>query len=367
MILLAAMFFMVPESKVFLPDETHIPGHGTILYKIIGPGDQDFALEEITADVSEAEQYEARSWREGVVVADPATMGGQPTRTDSGIIGTTAGGSALTKPTIIPGATLPGAGTGRTEVVLHDVQPGDVIGAIAERYNVSVATILWANNLTSRSTIRPGDRLKIPPVTGVIHDVKMGDTLSKIAKLYKVDESTIVAFNKLQSGGTDIVVGESLVIPNGVKPQPVTPAPVYRYTALSNIAAPPPSVEAPAGAGYIWPTAARRITQYYGLRHTGVDIGGPLGTAVYAARDGVVTRSSCGWNGGYGCYIVIDHGGGVQTAYGHHAQLFVNVGDPVSQGQTIGAMGSTGRSTGPHLHFEVRVNGRRQNPLRYVR
>lgn len=363
------LFLMLPESHLYGRDDTKIPGRETILYKIVGPGDQDFTteLEEIGVE-ARAGAKDARSWREGAAEAEaPAASGARPFLSDEGIVGTSRGGTALAKPTIIPGAVLPGViSSARTEVVYYEVHPGDVIGEIAKRYGVSAASILWANSLSARSYIRPGDKLKVPPVSGVLHLVKKGDTVRKIAQLYKAKEEDIIAFNKLRPGGTDIVVGEELVVPQGLKATPVS-APAPLRGVLANIAAPPPSVEAPAGSGYIWPAAVRRITQYFGLRHTGIDIGGPLGTAIYAARLGVVRTAQCGWNGGYGCFIVIDHGGGAQTAYGHASQLYVEVGQEVQQGQTIAGMGSTGRSTGSHVHFEVRVRGVRQNPLRYVR
>jgi murein DD-endopeptidase MepM/ murein hydrolase activator NlpD len=360
---------MIPESEIFTRDDTKVPGRDTLLYHLVGPGGQDFALELEEVAAEEAEPVrDARTWREGAAAPESTAFISEPVVSDESIGGVSLGGTALTKPTIIPGAALPGVSmAARTEVVYYEVQSGDVIGAIASRYGVSVASVLWANNLSARSYIRPGDKLKIPPVSGVLHIVKRGDTVGKIARAYQAKEADIIAFNKLQPGGTDIVAGEELIIPGGVKPTPAAPPPVFRSNAVANIAAPPGSVEAPAGSGYVWPTAARRITQYFGWRHTGIDIGGPVGTAIYAARAGVVRTSQCGWNGGYGCYIVIDHGGGVQTAYGHSSQLYVSVGQSVSQGQTISAMGSTGRSTGPHLHFEVRVNGVRRNPLQYVR
>lgn len=367
--LMVAAALMAPESEIFTRDDTKIPGRETLLYRIVGPGDQDFALELEEVYVEEVvSPRDARTWREGAATPETGTLVGELVISDDGIGGVSRGGTALSKPTILPGATLPGVSvSARTEVVYYDVHAGDVIGAIAERYGVSVVSILWANNLSARSYIRPGDKLKIPPVSGVLHIVKKGDTVGKIALAYQAKESDIIAFNKLQSGGTDIVAGEEIIVPGGVKPRPAAPPPVFRSNALANIAAPHGSVEAPAGSGYLWPTAVRRITQYFGWRHTGLDIGGPAGTAIYASRGGVVTRSACGWNGGYGCYIVIDHGGGVQTAYAHSTKLYVSVGQSVSQGQTIAAMGSTGRSTGSHLHFEVRVNGVRRNPLQYVR
>ncbi len=365
--LLIGFIFMFPESKAITKEETFIPGRRTVLYQLVGPGEQDFSLEEIIAEEAViGVPKDERSWRSGTASAQPGILiGGAIEGANNGLVAVSRGGTALTKPTILPGATLPGVSSSqaRSEVVFYDVRPGDVIGVIAEQYGVSVASILWANNLTVRSYIRPGDKLKIPPVSGIIHTVKKGDTVAKIAKQYKAKEEDIIIFNRLQPGGADIAIGEELVVPGGQR-EIVVPV---RSRALVNIVAPSGSIEAPAGSGYIWPAGVRRITQYFGLRHTGVDIGGPFGTAIYAARTGVVTRSGCGWNGGYGCYIVIDHGGGVQTAYGHSSQLYVSVGQEVAQGQTISAMGSTGRSTGPHLHFEVRVNGRRQNPLRYIR
>lgn len=365
---------MIPHSKLYTRDTATIAGRETLLYSLVGPGNQDFDVEEVYADVTSVDQKETEAgWREGAVSATVASgVGVETPKETQEITAISAGGSALTKPSIMTGATLPTAEesliTGRTEVVIYEVQPGDVIGQIAEKYNISVNTILWANNLTARSYIRPGDQLKILPTSGLVHKVKSGDTVIKIARTYDADAADIIKANRLQKDGADIVIGEDLVIPGGEKPRPVYSS--YRASAPSSIrdvAAPPPSVSAPAGSGYLWPTSVRRISQYFGWRHTGLDIAGPSGSAIYAARGGRVIKSQCGWNGGYGCYIIIDHGGGVRTLYAHHSRLYVSVGQQVSQGQTIAAMGTTGRSTGNHLHFEVIVNGRKQNPLRYIR
>ncbi len=368
-LLLTIAFVTFPHSRWFKENPTKIPGRGTLLYQLIGPGDQDFSLEEVDAEINPAILPTSESWRQGAVVAQPNVTVTQPTQEPQQISGLSVGGMALTKPIIMPGSSIPSGSIAseRTEVIIHTVQLGEIIGAIAERYGVSVATVLWSNGLTARSLIRPGDQIKILPTSGLIHKVKRGDTITKITKLYNSDTDKIIKQNKLKEDGSDLVIGEDLIIPGGVMPTPVYIAPVRRYTQLSNIAAPPPSVSAPAGSGYIWPAGTRYITQYFGWRHTGVDIGGPIGTALYAARSGTVIRSQCGWNGGYGCYIIIDHGGGVTTLYGHATKLYVSAGEDVVQGQTIGLMGSTGRSTGSHLHFEMRVNGVRQNPLRYIR
>lgn len=369
---LLIVFLMVPHSNLYTRSTTEIAGRKTLLYKIVGPGEQDFQLEEMVPEIvsASAPEKNAPNWKEGTVGVQTGSTGGSaiqpPAQQDIAAI--SAGGTALSKPTILPGAVVPGSASGstRTQIVFHNVQQGDTISGIATKYNVSIATLLWANNLSVYSYIRPGDQLKVPPVSGIIHTVKKGDTIAKIAKLYSANAEKIIKFNRLKEDGSDVVIGESLIIPEGLKPQPVYSASRV-YSQLSNIAAPPPSVSAPAGSGYLWPTTVRRITQYFGWRHTGIDIGGPVSTAIYASRSGTITRSQCGWNGGYGCYTVIDHGGGVQTLYGHNSRLYAKVGEQVLQGQTIALMGSTGRSTGPHVHFEVRINGRRVNPLKYVK
>lgn len=375
------LVLMYPNSRLQSRDYNSIPGRSTLLYELVGPGDLDYSLDELIVEESLLTHdlgAQTPAWKEGALVIDSPQQVGKPAaRGPQDITSVSAGGSALTKPTILPGSALPvtpdapvQAGS-RTQIVEYTVQPGDVIGNIASQFGVDINTILWANNLTFRSYIRPGDILKILPTSGVLHTVARGDTLGGIARTYDADMADIIAFNKLQKDGSDIVIGEELIIPGGEKPQP-TPTLVQRTSnvitpKLSTIAAPPPSVEAPAGSGFLWPTAARTITQYSNWRHVALDIAGPIGTATYATKEGTVIKSQCGWNGGYGCYIIIDHGGGVQSLYGHHSELLVAVGDEVTQGQTIGLMGSTGRSSGPHVHFEIRVNGAQQNPLRYVR
>lgn len=356
---------MIPQSKLFSINTEKIAGRDTMLYKLVGPGEQDFQIDTEEIDIKQLAPKDTRSWREGMVFLDstgttePSKLGQQE------ISGTIAGGAVLNKPTIISGPTQVAADQDRAGIVYHVVQSGETVSSIAEMYSLNILTVLWANNLSTRSYIRPGDKLTILPVNGVVHKVKKGDTISAIAKLYNAETKDIVKINKLQENGEDIVIGETLLVPNGKKPQPV-----YTYSsgsAFSSLAAPLPSINAPAGSRYVWPAGVKRITQYFGWRHTGLDIAGPVGTPLYAARAGKVIRSQCGWNGGYGCYVIIDHGGGVQTLYGHASKLFVEVGEEVAQGQNIALMGSTGRSTGSHIHFEVRINGKRTNPLQYIR
>lgn len=362
------VFITLPHSQLYTRTSATVAGQDTLLYALMGPGATDVEIEDIQSEDTMSLAV-GNTWRDGVVSVNIfGNTGPEQYIGPQEISGIATGGSALTKPTIISGqptTLLPAVE--RTEVVNYVVQPGDVIGAIAARYGVSINTILWANNLTERSYIRPGDVLKILPVSGLTHVVKKGDTVGKIAALYRTENEVIIDANNLSEDGRDLIVGEELIVPDGVRPQPVQTATVRRNPSFNAVAAPAPSINAPAGSNYIWPAGVKYISQYFGVKHTGIDIAGPVGTPLYAAAAGTVIKSQCGYNGGYGCHVIVDHGGGVNTLYGHASQLLVAVGEEVTQGQTIALMGSTGRSTGPHVHFEVRINKKFQNPLQYVR
>lgn len=268
----------------------------------------------------------------------------------------TQGGTALVKPGIGTTFDTPKP---REETIEYIVKTGDTIFSIAEEYNVSVNTILWTNKLSSRSIIRPGDKLKILPVTGVEHKIAKNETISFIAQKYKVSEADILEINKIQSSST-LQIGQLLIIPDG---EPLYTPPVYAPQKYSSI------VKAPSATdfGLFWPTTCRRITQnFIGWRHTGIDIACHNGAQIYAAEDGIVEKAS--WHqGGYGYHIIINHNNGKKTLYAHLLKnLQVRAGQSVEKGQLIGYMGSTGRSTGSHLHFEVIVNGTRYNPFNYL-
>ncbi len=268
-------------------------------------------------------------------------------------LATVEGGSAIVKPTLITGE--------RTAIVYHVVAPGDTLSSIATRYNIDITSILWANKMGVRDYIRPGNRLTIPPVSGVIHTVKKGDTVLKIAKLYNADKEKLLAFNHLGEG-QELTLGEILVVPGGRVAPP--PAPVRRVLApISRVIL--PGRVGGAITKLLWPTLAARITQYFSWRHSGVDLALPTGNPVYASDDGIVTFA--GWSRGYGYRIDIDHGNGMVTRYAHNSKLLASVGESVARGQTVALVGSTGRSTGPHVHFEVILAGRRVNPLKYIR
>ncbi len=262
----------------------------------------------------------------------------------------------------------------RAHTETYLVQENDTISSIAERFGVNVGTILWNNRLTERQYIRPGDKLTIPPVSGMIATVKSGDTLSKIAKRFGGDEDEIANLNALTPDAR-LAIGMELIIPGGRPPDIER----TRTQIASHPELPPvhlPFVQTPKPADLdvrnlpaerlLWPTTTHLITQYYGWRHTGLDIEGDYTSPIYAATDGVIERA--GWNAsGYGLMILIDHPNGLKTRYAHASKLFVKSGDTVTRGQVIAMIGTTGRSTGTHLHFEVYTNERRRNPLSYIR
>jgi len=261
-------------------------------------------------------------------------------------------GSSIVKPEL---AATKKTKRARTEIVEYEVLPGDTISTIAQEFEVSVRTILW----------RPGDKLKILPMSGVSHAIKKGDSINTIAKKYDVEEEEIMETNKLAKGDT-LKIGQLLMIPGGSKvSQPSYTTKTYTgFSAIKDLVK-APNAQAAAGNKMNWPAAATRITQYYSWRHHAVDIAAKTGTAIYAADAGTVEL--VGWGSGYGNQIVINHGGGKKTRYAHLSKFYIKKGDTVSKGQTIAAMGSTGWSTGPHLHFEVVINGRKYNPLNYIR
>ncbi len=276
---------------------------------------------------------------------------------------------ALIKPIIPTGESL-GSPRSSNAIQSYIVKTGDTISGIASRFGLKSSTLLWANSLHEYSLIREGQQLTIPPVDGLVYTVRKGDTIARIAKLFETDAEKILQINRLVSADK-ISIGQTLILPDAVQPAPVY-TPRTQGTLLSRLRdlIIPSKKQPPAKAGgtatrFLWPTSARRITQYFGWRHSGVDIAGPTSNSIYAAASGRVVLA--GWQRGYGLTLLVDHGNGFTTRYGHSRKLFVSSGEYVEKGQTIAMVGSTGRSTGPHVHFEILKNGRRVNPLSYIR
>ena len=246
------------------------------------------------------------------------------------------------------------------EMTEYRVREGDTVSSIAVKFGITIDTIVWENGLRSAEAIKAKQILRILPVTGIRHIVRRGETVYSIAKRYQVDAQNIVdyPFNSFTDDEVfALATGQELVIPEGIKPNEVI---VDTQRHLARTVAPIPGV---VGEGnFIWPTSGQ-ISQRFSWYHRAVDIANPKTPEVLAAQGGTVI--SAGWGGGYGNYIIIDHGNGYQTVYGHlkNGSLAVKAGDRVRQGQKIGIMGSTGRSTGPHLHFEIRTGGGNRDPL----
>jgi murein DD-endopeptidase MepM/ murein hydrolase activator NlpD len=252
----------------------------------------------------------------------------------------------------------------RDQVVEYTVQPGDTVSEIGRKYGVSTDTIRWENNLASLNSIKPGQVLRILPVSGVRHKVGRGETIYSIAKKYEANPQAVVdfPFNTFSDNETfALAVGQDLIVPDGMKPNVVLWSP-SKYTAQNT-----PNAGAVSALGtFVWPIGGR-ITQRFAWYHRGVDIATAYGTPVLAADSGRVTTAGWPDNGGYGNRVVINHGNGYETWYGHLSKIAVSVGQTVNRGNVIGYEGSTGRSTGPHLHFEIRKSGVPVNPLEYLK
>lgn len=235
-----------------------------------------------------------------------------------------------------------------SEISVYVVREGDTLSGIARMFSVSTNTIVWANDL-GRGSIRPGQSLVILPITGVKHAVKKGDTLASVAKKYKADADEIADYNNLGRSAS-LAVGDVIIIPDGT----VAAAPAARKPSTSTKNPYRGGSGADLGGFFIWPVAGGMKSQ--GIHgYNGIDIAAPQGTPIYAAAGGtVLVARSSGWNGGYGNYVVVVHPNGVQTLYAHMSSVATAAGAVVGQGEVIGYVGSTGKSTGKHLHFEVR-------------
>ena len=242
------------------------------------------------------------------------------------------------------------------------VQEGDTLESIAKKFNISVETIAITNNIKDlKQNPTVNTTLAILPKNGVRTNITDSQSLAQIASKYSVSEQTIREYNNIQGDvalGTTIIVPDAQV-PNEDKPFPTEAKEKTKPTLIAKKSTPSKSINLPKNDGYFaFPTTGNN----YGRIHSnnGVDISNSCGTPIYASAEGVVTTSQNGWNGGYGNYIKITHPNGVVTLYAHLSTRDLQTGANVTKGQYIGAMGTTGNSTGCHLHFEVR-GGR--NPL----
>lgn len=376
-------------------------GKGTLLYSLVAGDDHEIIEEPIHPEAFIKDTHYIGT---DTIQAVPDIDYDYEDANDSAVADLTLPGSIAVAPEI-PNTeddetpSLPN----RTQTEFYTVQSGDSIGAIAHRFGVTVGTITAANSLRSETIIKPGSILKIPPATGVLYTLKSGDTIERLATKFNVSAEEIRAANRI-SVTSKLLLGEDILIPgahalNAARPVATAPKPtpdpasqpvstrktkIKPGVPISRIAnksfdvyqeltdakmdtrVTPASANDQHSTKLLWPTSKHIITQYYGWKHTGVDLDGDYTDPIYAAEDGIV--QTAGWNnGGYGLQIIIDHENGYRTRYAHSSKLLVSVGDRVKRGQVIAMVGTTGRSTGTHLHFEVYVNGVRKNPLSYIR
>jgi murein DD-endopeptidase MepM/ murein hydrolase activator NlpD len=261
----------------------------------------------------------------------------------------------------------------RLNVLKYTVQSGDTVSDIADQFGVSPDSILWANPKLEDNPdmLSIGQELNIPPVSGVLYTVASGDSVQKIADKFKTNKfpsNTLVTnivnleFNQqlhdLKPPEYALTAGQFLMVPDGSKP--------YIPRVVNAYSGPLPATAARGTGNFGWPVSGR-ITQKFWSNHPGIDIGAPKGTPIYAADSGYVVAA--GWDQeriSYGFMILINHGNGFVTRYAHLSAFNVQVGDSVKKGQIVGRVGSTGNSTGPHLHFEIINNGVRRNPFSYL-
>src|SRR3989338_1263980 len=254
----------------------------------------------------------------------------------------------------------------RSDDVEYEIQSGDTLGSISEKFGVSQDTIKWENlNIKEWKTLKVAGKILVPPVTGVVHTVKSGENIYSIAKKYNADAQSIVdfPFNAFTNDETfALAVGQRLVVPDGIMPAESLISP----QAVTPIARTPDAGSVSATGVWIWP-ATGRITQPFRSWHKGTDIANHDGGPILAADAGTVGISGWPDNSGYGNRVFINHGNGYITIYAHMSRLDVVAGQRVKRGDQLGMMGSTGRSTGTHLHFEIRTAGGALDPLAALR
>ena len=272
----------------------------------------------------------------------------------------------------------------RVDVLIYTVEQGDSLFGIAEIFGLKPETILWGNFDTladNPHTLQPGQELIILPINGTYHEWREGESLIKVAEYYGVDPLEIIQWpgNKIDIYDFDIdnpvfVVGQQLIVPGGARELvDYGPPAITRNN---------PAIAATYGPGhcgtiytgsvgvgvFIWPTTEHWISGYDynpGANHPAIDIAGNIGNPVWASDNGVIVYS--GWsNYGYGNLVVIDHGNGWQTLYAHLNSINVGCGQSVNQGEGIGGLGSTGNSSGAHLHFEMIYLGSKVNPWNFL-
>ncbi len=230
-------------------------------------------------------------------------------------------------------------------VKVHTVKSGETLWDIAHSHGLNIDSLIGANNISNMNSIKPGQKFKVLPIKGILYRVSPGESLGSIASKFNLKIETIMQDNNLKNQSS-IRIDQELIL-RGAKPE-------FSYQDRLD-------------QKFMYPINTR-ITSYYGPRwgrmHEGIDFAAPMGSPIKAVSSGRVVYS--GWANGYGYVVIIEHQKGLRTLYAHNSKLLVRVGESVGRGEVISRSGNTGNSTGPHLHFEVQVNGRPENPLDYI-
>ena len=270
----------------------------------------------------------------------------------------------------------------RFEIEQYTIQSGDTVFGIAAQFNLEPDTIIWGNpELADKlNQLTPGTTINILPINGALRVVQEGDTLDKIAKVFHGSVEEIIAFggNDIDPENPEPQIGQIIIIPNGWRDNvvwtlPEVPISTGAQRSTGTVSRNEPgSCAGPfsgptGGFNFTWPAANHYLSGFnYSGSHPGIDVAAGLGAPIYAAETGVVVFSG-GSLYGYGLLVIIDHGNGWQTAYAHLSQINYGCGQAISQGAMLGLAGSTGNSSGPHLHFEMRnVDYGRVNPWNYL-
>jgi len=231
------------------------------------------------------------------------------------------------------------------QVKVHKVRSGETLWDIAHKHGLNIDSLIGANNISNMNSIKPGQEFKILPIKGIIYRVSPGESIASIARKFDLKTETIMEDNNIKDASS-LKIDQKLIL-RGAKPE-------FSYQDRLD-------------QKFMYPINTR-ITSYYGPRwgraHEGIDFAAPMGSPIRAVSSGRVVYS--GWATGYGYVVIIEHQRGLRTLYAHNSKLLVSEGESVGKGEVISRSGNTGNSTGPHLHFEVQVNGRPENPLGYI-
>jgi murein DD-endopeptidase MepM/ murein hydrolase activator NlpD len=243
------------------------------------------------------------------------------------------------------------------QVVVRTIVKDDTLSSMANYYDLSLEAIAYANGINAEDEILSiGHELLIPPGEGALYTVKDSDTVEDVAAHFKVDPAAIMSYNRVYFEPEHFAAGQMIFVPGAALP-------ALKRTERSKSIAIPSSAQLPARTGRLaWPVKGV-LTQYFWWGHTGVDIAAPYGTGIGASDDGIVVATGPVAVGGL--RVCVQHSGGLQTCYYHTSAVYVSPGQTVSRGQLIAAIGLTGVTTGPHVHWELKVNGVPQDPLAY--